>query len=149
MDSRTIAQLVHTRWRLLRDLVERGRRQREAIAAGRMSELMALLSEKQQPLEQLGETSKRLGAAADQLPDAGGWDSAEDREACLREHEACQQMLAELVELESDCEAALTAGRDAIAKQLTQSEGARRAASGYAEAAAQGGRGERLDLSSH
>ena len=148
MDGAELFALITERQAILAQLLERGTRQVDAIAAGRMSELMRILAEKQIPLQRLGEISDLLRATAEDDPHARQWNSQQDRDKCRRAQEDCERMHIELLAIEAQCETALNESRNAIEKELQQIDSAHQAASQYAHSEATQTAGIRLDLSS-
>lgn len=148
MDSTTLAALIERRWTLLKQLIELGERQHAAIEQGHMSELLATLNEKQGPLKELGIVSEQLRSAIGEAPDRRNWSSVEARRRCSEQHEQCEQMLQALLAQEAECESALSVRRDTMEERLARSDGARRAAAGYASSAPSSPGGGRLDLCS-
>lgn len=148
MKGAELFELVRCRRSVLLRLLEIGDRQRVAIDDGRMNELMGLLGEKQSPLRELGELSQRLAQAVGDDPQSRPWDDARDRLACRETNDQCEQMLRTLIELEAECEQALTLSRHALQQQLTQSQHAKDAVAGYAPPTRQHSAGGNLDLSS-
>lgn len=147
MEGQQLAALVDQRWDVLQRLLQMTDRQMQAIDGGRMSELMNLLAEKQQPLTDLNEVSEQLRQAVGDDPDSRHWEGTPGRDRCQRRHRECEQMLQRLLELEAESEKTLASSREAIGRELIQQEDARQAASHYSQSAAPSA-GSRLDLSS-
>lgn len=153
MDGATLSSLIDERKSILAQLLEMSGRQIEAITAGRMTELMTLLAEKQPPLQRLGDISKRLRQASGDDPSARSWESSQARENCRIAQEQCEKMHFELLAIEAQCETALTESREAVQVKLSQLDSAHQAANRYAsnEVSVNNGAsasGARLDLSS-
>ncbi len=148
MNGTALSELISRRRTILSQLLEIGGRQMEVIAAGRMTELMGLLAEKQQPLQQLGEISTLLREAAQDDPQARQWESAESREKCRVQQQQCEQMHIELLAIEAQCETALSESRESLQQRLGQIDSANQAANKYVDSEAIPTLGNRLDLSS-
>jgi len=148
MDGRELSDLIGQRWSTLRELIDIGNRQITAIDAGRMSDLMRLLSEKQSPLNQLTEIAAMIRIAADDDPKARTWESEQARVACRDQQEECEKMHLELLAIEAECETALTNSRASIQQKLDRVDAGRQAATSYAHSHATPTSGGRLDLSS-
>ena len=148
MDGIQLSELVDQRLEILESLLRQSVQQAEAIAAGRMSELMSLLAQKQTPLRQLGAVSQTLREAENDDPDQRQWTSPQARDECRSKHRRCESLLGELLRLEAECEAKLAHSRDEIEEKLSRSEGARQAASSYTATISDAPTGARLDLSS-
>ena len=148
MDGAQLSALITERQSILAQLLELGTRQVDVIAAGRMSELMRILAEKQDPLQRLGEISELLRETAGEDPRGRKWNSQRDRDACRQAQDDCERMHIELLAIEAQCETALNESRNAIQQELQQIDSAHQAASHYAHAEASQTAGIRLDLSS-
>lgn len=147
MNGAELSDLIAERHQILSRLLALGNQQVEAIAGGRMSELMRLLSEKQSPLQRLAEISKKLRATSEDDPAERLWPSPEARQQCRANQEACEQMHVELLAIEAHCETALNQCRDRVQDQLNQLDASRQAAIQYAHSQTTPSRGGRLDLS--
>jgi hypothetical protein len=145
MDAAQLAEVMEQRWSALRHLLEISDRQLAAIDAGQMTQLMRLLSEKQQPLNRLAEIAEQIRGAAGDDPASRKWESEERRADCRRQQEECEKMHLELLAIEAECESALKKSREAIQQNLERVDSARQAANGYLAPAPTSG--SRLDLS--
>lgn len=148
MDGNTLTALITERESILARLLELSHQQIEVITAGRMSELMSLLGEKQVPLQRLGDISKSLREASDDDPNARRWESEQARAQCRLTQDRCEKMHIELLAIEAQCETALTESRQMVQQKLTQLDSAHQAATRYASVDAVPASGVRLDLSS-
>jgi len=92
MNGNELSQLIDQRWSALNELLDLSHRQTEAIDAGRMSDLMRVLSKKQAPLQRLSEIAERTRAAVDDDPALREWASESDRQACRLLQDKCDQM---------------------------------------------------------
>jgi hypothetical protein len=148
MDGTKLSDLIAQRRTILEQLLEMGSRQIDVIAAGRMSELMSLLAEKQLPLRRLGEISESLRDASGEDPKGRLWESSVAREQCSRDQDKCEQLHIELLAIEAQCEVALGESRESLQQQLGRVDTAQQAATKYASSGAAETMGMRLDLSS-
>ena len=148
MESERLVYLVRRRRTVLAELLELSRRQLVAAEQGRMNELMSLLAEKQPLLTKLRDDSSSLAEAESDDPDARIWDPPEQRAACRRQHDECEEMLRALMRMEAQCEQTLVASRQSLQEKLEQSQTAQQAVVGYAGADQKSTSGGRLDLSS-
>ncbi|TWU41937.1 flagellar export chaperone FlgN [Novipirellula artificiosorum] len=148
MDGKQLASLVDERHKILCDLVQLSQSQLEAIDAGRMNELMHLLSAKQPPLAKLASVSQQLHIAIGDDPEMRMWSSPQRRSECRKKNEQCEQMLAELMEMESSCETKLVTSRAEIEQRIQRSDGVKRANQSYRQSDIQPSCGGQLDLSS-
>jgi hypothetical protein len=147
MNGNELTALIDLRWTTLNALLELGRRQTEAIQAGRMSDLMRILSEKQGPLNRLSEIADALRDAAQDDPSQRFWDSESKRQDCRLRQEQCDQMHTELLAIEAASESTLQANRTAIQHDIDQLNASHQAASHYAPQSAVPTSGKQLDLS--
>ena len=147
MNGNELADLIDSRWSTLNTLLELGRRQTESIRAGRMSDLMRILSEKQGPLNQLSEIADSLRDAAQDDPSQRSWDNEAKRQDCRLRQEQCDQMHTELLAIEAASESALQENRSAIQRDIDQLNASHQAASHYAPQSASPTSGSQLDLS--
>jgi hypothetical protein len=99
----------------LRDL---GLRQAGLIAAGNISDLMRLLSAKQQLIVALQALEKELAPYHNEDPDSRRWPSPEERARCAADADHCRRLIPEVMELEQAGERQITARRDEAAHQL-------------------------------
>lgn len=135
--------LIDQRWSVLDALMQATTRQETAIEAGHMSELMAVLTQKQRLVEQFATLSQTLRVTREACE--GSPPISDDHRA---RHEQCHQAHQELLAREKACEDRLTSSRDAIAQELAQTNNTRRAASGYGNVQTPATGGQSLDLSS-
>ncbi len=115
--------LVH-----LRDLVKR---QLALIADGEITQLLKVLSAKQQLIGKLRALEKSLAPFQQQDPESRRWRSPEERAACAEQATACKALLAEIVEAEKASETRLATRRDEIARRLHATHTAARARGAY------------------
>ena len=148
MDGTQLTALINERHEILTRLLELGNRQLGVIAAGRMSELMRLLAEKQAPLQRLGQISKELQTTAGEDPAQRAWPSPDAREQCRQAQDECERMHIDLLAIEAQCETALNECRSSAQQELDQFDASRRAANQYAHTQTTPTSGARLDLSS-
>ena len=146
-DTATLIQLVAERWQTLQTLLEMSLQQSEIIQQDKISELLPFLSRKQPLLQRFAELQEQLRPYAAQSADARKWDSEAQRQACQQQLDESEEMLAEMMRLEQECETSLVAGRDRLAERMQQSDGSQRAASAY-QSADRIAPTSRLDLSS-
>lgn len=148
MNATELTQAIDERCELVDLLMEMGLRQQDAIAAGHMSSLMHLLSQKQELLDRLFESSQRTRVALQDGDAAADWASDAQRDACRQRHQLSEAKLAELLRLEAECERQLQSQRGSIGEQLLEFGNSQRAVSGYAKSGSVARSGSCLDLSS-
>lgn len=129
--TESLANLVHQKRRLLEQLVLLGRRQAELIDGGDATALLQLLGGKQQLITGLQVIERGLDAFRNDDPDARQWASADLREACKADADACNVLLAEVIATEQAHEQLMSQRRDALAKQLQQAQSAHAASTAY------------------
>ena len=148
MNGKQVAALIGQRWEILNRLLGISRLQMAAIEQGQMSDLMRLLSEKQQPLNQLIELGDQIGAVNADHSRERHWDSDDVRERCREKQNECEKMNLELLAIEAECEAKLSHNRDELRQRLERVDSGWQAVSGYADHAVKSTTGGSLDLSS-
>lgn len=146
MDANQLSDLIEQRFETLDELLRLSRLQSEAIEAGRMTDLMRVLSQKQQPLSRLTEIAQLLRPAADDDPRLRVWTSESARIACRRQQEQCDQMHMELLAIEADCESRLKDNRETIQRDIEGLQASHQAAMRYAPDRTVATSGGQLDL---
>jgi hypothetical protein len=117
---------------LLGELIQIGREQKAAIDAGRINELLAVLATKQTQLEELGEIRERLSDWKSTVEAPHFWPAQGMRELAKQLRDHCAAAFDTLIEIEKNCEHALTTSRDQIQIRLKQLDSGRSAADAYA-----------------
>ena len=134
MDAITLDQLVDQRHETLTELLKISQHQIDAIETNRMSDLMKILSEKQKTIQRLADLSQRLKPALADNPQTRDWPSESQRDRCRTRQQQCDQMHAELMQIEATCEATLQANRTDMTGRLERLSSGTDATSGYAQA---------------
>jgi Mg2+ and Co2+ transporter CorA len=147
MDGWELSELINQRRLALDELLTLGQQQRELIATGRMTELMRILSAKQQPIQRLTEIAQSLRQADHDDPADRQWPSEAVRQACRIEQQECLRIHQELLALEEACEAAMQANRTSIQNEINQLNASHQAAQHYVSGPAVAPSGGHLDLS--
>ena len=154
MDSNTLATLVSQRFDTLVELLEISQHQVDAVKANRMTDLMRILSEKQQPIQRLSQLAQQLRPALADDPEARHWPDPSLRSRCKEQQQRCEVMHANLLQIEADCEAILQESRADMSERLERFSSGANAATGYSQAQnysssnTQSSAGSTLDLSS-
>ncbi|MGI9472230.1 MAG: flagellar export chaperone FlgN [Rubripirellula sp.] len=148
MDGDELSELITRRWSTLRELLECSRKQIDAIESGQMSDLMRLLSDKQRPISELVSIAEQLRLATHDDPEQRNWASPEMRQRCRDQQHECETMHLELLAIEAECEATLSANRQEVQERLAKVDAGWQAASGYAHQSSSPTSGGQLDLSS-
>ena len=146
MDAEQLSDLIEQRFQTLDELLKLGRLQSEAIEGGRMTELMRVLSQKQEPLNRLTEIAQLLRPAAMDDPGLRVWTSESARLACRRQQEQCDQMHLELLAMEAACESMLQDNRATIQQEIEGLHASHQAAVHYAPNPTLATSGRQLDL---
>ncbi len=148
MDAHELSHLIRTRHLIVSELMELSEAQLAAVQSGHMNELMQLLSRKQGPLARLAAVSTQLEQAIGDNPEDRGWSSVETRNQVRSQHEATEQELINLMQIENQCEQLLKMSRDRIEEQILRGDGIKKATLSYEKTGQLDGRGGSLDLSS-
>jgi uncharacterized protein YicC (UPF0701 family) len=150
MDAATLCELVDQRHAVLIKLLKLSQDQIAAIQSGRMTDLMSILSAKQQPVQQLVNLGKQLKSAADDDPNSRQWTDPQARINCRQLQQQCDNMHEKLLEIEAACEELLQANRADVTDRLQRLSSGTDATSGYSNAQGYASAGQRsqLDLSS-
>ncbi len=119
-DTAQLAALIDNKFRCLVDLREMGVRQLEMIHGGQMTGLLKVLGAKQNLIQRLQRIERALDPYRHQDPESRPWGSQQQREKSARELEACEKLLAEIVDQEKQCQTELTLRRDQAAVQLRE-----------------------------
>ncbi|MGV3484042.1 MAG: flagellar export chaperone FlgN [Planctomycetaceae bacterium] len=143
----SLVDLLDEQGQLLDRLIESGDQQQQAIVANRMSELVAILAQKQPHLERLGEIRQELQRRRPEIEGDGFWRDAAVRNRCRSMQQRAAELFARLIELEGNCEHALVQSRDQIQQRLQTVDTGRHAASAY-QSQSTGFTAPRIDFSS-
>jgi hypothetical protein len=126
-----LSALVTAKRDALQLVARLSRQQLELVHAGEMTWLIKLLSAKQTMLGQLQAIERDLAPYRDQDPEARCWSSPVARAACQVEADRCNALLAEILQLENQSEAAMQARREAAAAALFATQSATAARQAY------------------
>ncbi len=117
-DTDVLAQLIGQRHHCLSQLHALSRHQLELIDAGDISELLHVLSSKQQWLTTLGQIERELDPFRGQRPEDRPWRSEADRQRCALLITECDAMFRDVIAQEKQSEARLCVRRDEAAARL-------------------------------
>ncbi|MBI1899728.1 MAG: hypothetical protein HYS13_01280 [Planctomycetia bacterium] len=120
LDTDTLAALIERRHRCLVQLCELGELQAAAIGRDDMSELLAVLDQKQRRWRQWREIEDLLGPFRGQAPESRAWRDPQKRETSRRLQEDCEKLLEQIARLEEKCDADLRARRTELAGVLRE-----------------------------
>jgi flagellar biosynthesis/type III secretory pathway chaperone len=118
LDTNTLTQLLAQKCELLVQLRQIVARQTEFINTSDLSQLLNLLAVKQRFIGKLQTIQRQLGPYRGQLPQERQWNSEDDRRRCAELADACQRLLAEVMEIEKHSESQLILRRDEAATRL-------------------------------
>jgi flagellar biosynthesis/type III secretory pathway chaperone len=118
LDTNTLTQLLAQKCELLLQLRQLVGRQFELIDSSNLSQLLNLLTEKQRLISKLQTIQKHLEPYRSQAPQQREWLSEDHRRRCAELADACQRLLAEVVEVDKQSEGRLILRRDEAATQL-------------------------------
>lgn len=126
-----LAELLHEQSLLLEQLIEFGIQQREAIENNRMSELLAILAQKQPMLDRLGKIREQLHDVRDLIESNSFWQNSSIRSGCQIMRDQASRLFETLIEFENGCEVALAESRNQIRHRLDNLDSGRAAANAY------------------
>jgi hypothetical protein len=132
-DTDQLADLIRRKHECLARLHELGRSQVNFVSTGELTELLLVLSGKQQLLDQLHSIDRELDPYRHQQPESRCWRTLDDRRRCAALADECEVLLREIVEQERDSEAQLRARRDETAARLDTVHVAHQARGAYAD----------------
>ena len=120
LDTDTLAALIERRHRCLVQLRELGELQAAAIGRDDMSELLAVLDQKQRRWRQWREIEDLLAPFRQQAPESRAWPDAQKRETSRRLQEDCEKLLEEVRRWDEKCGADLRLRRTELAGVLRE-----------------------------
>lgn len=118
MSTEALSRLIARKRDILRLLRDMGRAQLELIRSSDMERLLRVLAAKQPLVAQLHAVEAELEPFRTEDPDQRVWPSAAARKACQEDAQICEGLLAELLELEREGEAAAQLRRESTERQL-------------------------------
>jgi len=145
LESKQLASLLERKLECLERLHALSQTQLEVIGAGQMSQLLSILSSKQQALAEFHIIEQSLKPFAGQDPDQRHWAEPADRESCAGLLTRCERLLHEIVQQEKQAETLLRKHRDEAASRLHGACDSSHARSAYALSDSR--RAAHLDLS--
>lgn len=122
--TENLAKLIRRKRDLLVQMLTVGLRQLELINEGNISDLLRLLSAKQQLINALLETENGLNEYRDEDPAQRQWATPEARATCVSHSNDCQRIYEQVLALEQEQEQQLGERRDGIAEQLRAAQSA-------------------------
>jgi flagellar biosynthesis/type III secretory pathway chaperone len=131
LDTAKLTKLLADKCQLLTQLRQLGARQFQSIDTADLSQLLNLLAAKQRLIGGLQTIEQQLNPYREQSPDEREWASPADRHQCAQLAETCQQLLAEVVEIEKQSEHCLVLRRDEAATRLQAAHFASQARQAY------------------
>ncbi|HZZ29578.1 MAG TPA: hypothetical protein VFE46_16395 [Pirellulales bacterium] len=118
LDTNTLTQLLAQKCELLLQVRRLVGRQCEFIDGSNLSQLLNLLAIKQGLMGKLQSIQRQLEPYRSQFPQDRIWLNQDDRRRCAELAEACQRLLAEVVEIEKQSESKLIVRRDEASNRL-------------------------------
>ena len=118
LDTDRLTELIDQKCQALVQLLELSRRQAGCIAEGDLTSLLTLLSAKQKLLNQVQEMERMLDPFRGQDPEKRVWRSPEMRRQVAETVKHCEVLVAEVMVLEKQGEAAMVLRRDRAANHL-------------------------------
>ena len=118
LETDLLAELIRRKLDCLVELRDMGAKQLEFVRAGRITELLDLLSAKHRLLIRLERIEEELAPFRGQAPEGRTWRTPDGRRECARQVEQCEALLGEIVVREKQSECELTRRRDTLASQL-------------------------------
>ena len=131
LDTDKLTKLLADKCQLLAQLRQLGVRQFESIETADLSQLLSLLAAKQRLIGGLQTIEQQLDPYRAQSPDERQWANPADRRQSAQLAETCQQLLAEVVEIEKQSEYRLVLRRDEAAARLQAAHFASQARQAY------------------
>ncbi len=118
LETDLLAELIRQKHRCLARLRDLGGTQLQLIDEGNMTDLLKILSAKQQLISELDTIERRLDPFRDQTPESRRWRSPEDRRLCARQVQECDLMFSQIVAQEKQGEQCLLRRRDEVSARL-------------------------------
>jgi len=131
-ESKQLSGLLERKLDCLERLHALSQTQLEAISAGEVSQLLTILSSKQQTLAEFHAIEQKLKPFAWQDPETRQWSDPSDRELCAGLLARCESLLHTIVEQEKQAESLLRKHRDEAALRLHGASDSTHARSAYA-----------------
>ncbi|QDU55327.1 hypothetical protein [Aeoliella mucimassa] len=128
-----LAELIRKKQQVLLQLRDIGLKQQHAVDSADTSGLLQLLGAKQHLIAALQLVERHLRPFQAEDPEQRVWRSAQDRQACAKRAEECNQLLKEVMDLERQQELRMVEHRDRVAARLKQAGTAQRAVGAYAQ----------------
>jgi len=142
-----LAGLIEKKHAVLKELRDKSRRQAELIRQREMTQLMSVLSAKQNLLGELQQLEIQLDPFRDEEPDGRVWSSTDRRLEIRHVAEACDSLLQEALLLDKQSESLMKQTRDEAASQLDVIRSAGDASGAYSARDSKSG-GSQIDLTS-
>jgi flagellar biosynthesis/type III secretory pathway chaperone len=115
-----LADLIRRKHDVLAQLCDVGRRQKEIVERGETAALLQLLAAKQNMITLMQQVERELAPFHDEDPNTRVWASPKARAQCAAQAAECNQLLAEIVELERHSAEQMMVRRNEVAAQLRQ-----------------------------
>ncbi|MFV1963939.1 MAG: hypothetical protein ACC628_00840 [Pirellulaceae bacterium] len=132
METERLHELIDQKKAVLSQVLQLARRQVEFIQSGDMGHLLGLLAVKQKLLQQLRDIEQQLDPFRSQDPEQRKWQSPDARQQTQQAAQQCEALLADIMQLEKQCESDLIHRRDAAGERLLGVHSATQAKEAYA-----------------
>jgi len=123
--------LLEEQSQALEQLIQYGVQQQDAIGNDRVSELVAILAQKQPSLDHLTQLRRQLQDVRDVVESDSFWPNSAIRAQCKAKRERASQLFETLIEFENRCEVSLVASRNQTRERLLSLDTGRVAANAY------------------
>lgn len=127
-----LAELVRGKHSCLAELLGVCRRQVELVDAGDIEGLLELLAWKQRYLQEIQRLEAELAPYRQESPEARLWRCEDLRRETAGRLQDCRRLLAEILEIERDCEQRMIARREEVGRRLQEVQDAAEARKAYA-----------------
>jgi hypothetical protein len=127
-----LAELLCRKLQVLEEVLSISNAQREIVSRDEVDSLMELLAAKQTLLDQMHSLQTALAPYRDEDPQQRVWHSPRRREQTQQVAARCEAILAEIMQIEKECEQQLVARRNEVAADLKAADLAERARDAYA-----------------
>lgn len=131
--TENLAALIRKKHQILVQLREIGVRQQKLADDSQTTSLLQLLGAKQHLIGALQIVERNLRPFQEEDPEQRTWRTQDERADCARRAQECQQLLAEVMELERQQEAKMVERRDEVIERLRRAGSAQHAATAYGE----------------
>lgn len=130
-----LAELLCRKLQVLEEVLSISNAQKELVGRDEVESLMELLAAKQTLLDQMHTLQLALAPYRDEDPDLRIWHSPRRREQTQQVASRCESILAQIMQIEKECEQKLVARRNEVAADLKAADLAGHARDAYTSSA--------------